>query len=261
MSTPTLTPSRSRMIFLRGLIWSLIGLIYAPLFAALHVAFHALGFGHAALIPAAALSGAVGAAFYGARQVALAGTAIGVLVASAVLLALPGTIPLWHVTLAAGAVGAALGALVRFPDHCSLKVPGKTLAGLATGGACGLLLALAEPLHPEEFHITGTLAFLVGVNGVLYVATVRWWAGLAKINRGRSCNLIEALVVSVLAAAAAGAVWAVGGPLTGAVDYGSRGILDVVHQQVPLAMVGGLLGGGVAGALLEAFGFSWVHDI
>jgi hypothetical protein len=249
------------MVFLRGLIWSLIGLIYAPLFAGLHVTFHALGFGHGALIPAAALSGAVGAAFYGARQVALAGTAIGVVIASVILFALPGIIPLWWVMLAAAVIGALLGAVVRFPDRCSLKVPGKTLAGLATGSACGIVLALAEPLHPEEFHITATLAFLVGVNGVLYVATVRWWAGLATINRGQACNLIEALVVSVLAATAAGAVWAVGGPLVGAVDFGSRAILDVVHQEVPLAMVGGLIGGGVAGALLEAFGFRWVHDI
>jgi hypothetical protein len=261
MSTSTLTPSRPRMIFLRGLIWSLIGLIYAPLFSGLHVAFHAVGFGHAALIPAAALSGAVGAAFYGARQVAIAGTAIGVVVASVVLLARPGIIPLWQVMVSAAAVGAVLGAIVRFPDRCSLKVPGKTLAGLVTGGACGLLLALAEPLHPEEFHITGTLAFLVAVNGVLYVATVRWWTGLAEINRGRACNLIESLVVAVLAATAAGAVWAVGGPLIGAVDFGSRGVLDVIHQQVPLAILGGLLGGGVAGALLEAFGFGWVNDI
>jgi hypothetical protein len=260
MSASNHISSRSRMIFLRGLIWSLIGLIYAPLFTGLQVSFDYLGLGHAASIPAAALSGAVGAAFYGARVVAIAGTAVGVVVASLVLLALPGIIPLWQVVLPAAAVGAALGGIVRFSDHCSLKVPGKTLAGLVTGAACGSLLAFAEPLHADEFHITGTLAFLVAVNGVLYVATVRWWVGISGINRGQVCNLVESLVIAVLAATTAGAIWAVAGPLLGAVDYTTRTVLGVVHQQIPPGMLGALLGGAVAGALLEAFDFRWVHD-
>lgn len=260
MSTSVLVPSHSRLVFLRGLIWSLIGLIYAPLFAGMHVIFHGQGFGHAALIPAAALAGGVGAAFYGARQVALVGTVVGVVVATTVLFVIPGIVPLWQVTLPAAAVGAALGGVVRFPDRCSVNVPGKTLAGLMTGAACGALLALAEPWHPQDFHIMGTLAFLVSVNGVLYVASVRWWMGLTRCNRGQPCNLIEALVIAALAATAAGALWAVAGPLIGAVDHTARATLDIIHQQVPLAILGGMLGGGVGGAVLEAFGFSWVHD-
>jgi len=248
------------MIFLRGLIWSLVGFIYAPLFAGLHVVFHAMGLAHWGLVPAAALSGAVGAAFYGARQVALAGTAVGVLVASTILLCVPGTIPLWQVMLPSAVTGAALGGIVRFPDRCSLKVPGKTLAGLATGTACGILLAVAEPLHPREFHIFGTLAFLTAVNGVLYVATVNWWLGLTRLNRGQPCNLIEALVIAVLAALSAAGIWSVAGPLVGAVDHVARGMLEIIHEQVPMAIAGGMLGGAVAGALLEAFGFAWVHD-
>lgn len=252
---------RQRMIFLRALIWSLIGLIYAPLFAALRVLFEGIGLGHAAYVPAAALAGAIGAAFYGARQVALAGTTVGMVVGTALFFMLPGTVPLWQVVLAAAAVGAGLGGVVRFPDRCSFSVPGKTLAGLVTGAACGGLLALAESLHPENFNIVGAVAFLVSVNGVLYVATARWWVGLVRLTPGQACNLVEALVIATLAAAAAGSLWVISGPLIGVVDGTWQALIAAMHRDIFYALAGGLFGGAVAGAMMEAFAFRWVHDI
>ena len=77
MST-TLPASRTSLVFVRGLVWAIIGLIYAPLFTALFVLFQAMGLGHWAFAPAAAIAGAVGAAFYSAREVALIGAVIGV---------------------------------------------------------------------------------------------------------------------------------------------------------------------------------------
>lgn len=253
--------SRTRLVFIRALIWGLIGLIYAPLFVALRGGFQALGLEHSAFIPAAALAGAVGAAFYGARQVALAGAVIGLVVASLLFLVLPPPIPLWQVVLAAAVVGAVLGALVRFPDRCSHNLPGKSLAGLVTGAACGALLGLAQALHPASFNIAGAVAFLVAVNGVLYVASVRWWIGLTRPRQGEACNLIEALVISVLAAAAAGSLWVVSGPLIGIVDEPFVDVIEVLLQQIPAALLGGLIGGTLAGALLQAFDFRWAHDV
>lgn len=252
---------RRRNIFLRGLIWSLIGLIYAPLFTGLRVLFQGLGWEHAAFAPAAALAGAAGAAFYGARQVALAGTALGLVVASVLFFVVPGTVGLWPVVLSAALVGALLGAIARFPDRCSFSVPGKTLAGLVTGAACGGFMALVEPMHPQHFHIIGAVAFLVSVNGVLYVATVPWWVRRTGLNRGQACNLIEALVISGLAALAAGSLWVVSGPLIGVVEEPYLDLIATMHRDIPLAVVGGMLGGAVAGALLEAFRFRWVHDV
>lgn len=252
--------SRSRLVFLRALIWGLIGLIYAPLFVALRSGFQGLGLDHGAFIPAAAIAGAVGAAFYGARQVALAGAVVGLVVASVLFLALPGPIPLWQVGLAAAALGAGIGGVVRFPDRCSINLPGKALTGLVTGAACGGVLALAQALHPESFNVAGAVAFLVAVNGVLYVATVRWWVGLTSRIRGQPCNLIEALVISVLAATAAGSLWAVSGPLIGIVDEPFLGLIEAMVQEIPAAILGGVIGGAMTGALLQAFGFRWVHD-
>jgi hypothetical protein len=249
------------MIFLRGLVWALIGLIYAPLFTGFHVLCLGAGLGHAAFIPAAALAAAVGAAFYGARQVALTGTVIGLAVAALVFAAAPGLVSLWEVALWAALTGVAFGVVVRFPDRCSLHIPGKALTGLLTGVACGTLLALVEPLHPANFHITGVVAFMVSVNGVLYVATVPWWVRVAVINRGQPCNLIEALVIAVLAAAAAGSLWVFAGPMIGVVHESYHAALDAMLGLIPSALAGGFLGGAVTGVLLEAFGFRWVHDV
>jgi hypothetical protein len=260
MSVPVV-PSRTRSIFLRGLIWSLIGLIYAPLFTGLRVLFQQVGLQHWSFAPAAALAGAVGAVFYGARQVALAGTALGLMAGTAALVALPGPVVLWKLLLAGAVVGAVVGWMVRFPDSCSYHVPGKTLAGFVTGAAAGTLLSFVEPLHPADFGIVAAVAFLVSVNGVLYVACVRWFIGVATLDRGQPCHLIQAFAVALLAGTAAGSLWVVGAPLLEATDARYAAAIDAILRQIPLAVLGGMLGGAVAGATLEAFRVSWVHDV
>lgn len=250
---------RLHLIFVRGLIWAVIGAIYAPLFAGLHVMALGLGLDHFATIPAAALAGAAGAALYGARQVALAGTLLGLMVGAVVLLG-PGYIPLWQVVLPAVLVSGLLGAMVRFPTRCSLRVPGKVLAGLAAGVLGGTLLALVEPLHPQEFHVTGILAFLVSANGILYVASARWWMAMAVQQGRRACMLTQSAVIAVLAGISAGSLWVVGGPFVGAVDPVYADLIAAIGREVPYAVLGGVLGGGVAGAMLEAFRFPWALD-
>jgi hypothetical protein len=260
MSHPQVS-ARSRLIFLRSLVWSLIGLIYAPLFVGWLIVFQAGGLGPLAFVPAAAVAGAVGAAFYGARQVALAGTVIGLVAATLIFAIAPGDLHPWQIMVPAATAGLILGFVVRFPDRCSLNVPAKTLAGLVTGAVCGGLLAAVEPLHPAKFQMMGAVAFLVSVNGVLYVSTVRWWVSLASLSRRQPCNLIEALVIALLSTMAAASLWAVSGPFIGVVDARFQGVLDAMHAVLPVALVGGLGGGAVAGALLESFRFKWVHDI
>jgi hypothetical protein len=255
------SPLRHRiaLIFLRGLIWCLIGLIYAPLFLVLLAIFRHLGSDHAAFVPAAALASATGAIFYGARQVGLFGTIIGVAVASIVLLFLPGGLGLWGAVGLGVVVGAILGWWVDFPDRCSLQVPAKAVAGLTTGALCGAFLGVAESLHPFIFPGAASLAVLVSVNGILYVATVSWWLRRPALESNRACNSIEALVVALLAGLAAGGLWLGAAPLMGLPSSNLGIALAGLESELPLATFGAGFGGALAGVLLELFGFRWVH--
>ncbi|UHD15005.1 hypothetical protein [Thiocapsa bogorovii] len=252
-----------RIALLRGIVWGLIGMIYAPLFTGLAELFQGLGFGHGTYIAAAALAGAVGAALYGAREVALIATGIGVLVGVIVLMFFDERIAVFHVVLVAGGVAGLVGLAVSFPARCSRHVPGKTMAGLATGAICGGVLALVEPFHPNPFSSFAVLAFLVSVNGVLYVSTVRWWLSLShRIHcESKPCYIIESLVMATLAGLAAGSVWMMIGPL---IDFDAglwQSASAAMHDRIPMAILGGLFGGALAGMLLEFFRFSWVHDL
>jgi hypothetical protein len=252
-----------RTALLRGIVWALIGMIYAPLFTGFVELFQGLGFGHGTYVAAAALAGAVGAALYGAREIALIATGIGVLIGVFLLMLFAEQVAVFHVVLAAAAVAGLVGLTFSFPARCSRHVPGKTMAGLATGAVCGTLLAIAEPFHPNPFSAFAVLAFLVSVNGVLYVATVRWWLLLSRRLHceSRPCYVIESMVMSVLAAVAAGSVWMMIGPLLSLESELWQGASAAMHESIATAVLGGMFGGFIAGTLLEFFRFSWVHDL
>jgi hypothetical protein len=132
------------------------------------------------------------------------------------------------------------------------------MAGLVSGLACGAVLGLVEFLHPITFNVTAIVAFLVSVNGTFYSATVAWWLGLAKVRKGATCQIVEGLVIGMVAAVVAASLWVFGGPLIGAVDAGYYALLDSILTLMPGALFGGFAAGAVTGALLEAFDFDWV---
>jgi len=257
------SPSAARLVFLRGLVWGLIGLIYAPLFLGLTAIFERLGAGPGAYAAAAALAGAAGAALYGSHELALVGTGIGAIVGVLLLTSAADLLSFTQAAAVAAALAALVGLLVSFPGQCTRRVPGKVLAGLTTGAACGALLAATLPLGPRPFSPFVMLALLVSVNGALYVTSVRWWTD--RISRlriaARPCRLIEALVLAALAGLAAGGVWLMAGPLLGDESGLVGAVAATIYDALPYAALGGILGGAVAGALLEAFGFAWVHDV
>ena len=127
-----------------------------------------------------------------------------------------------------------------------------------SGLVCGALLGLVEIFHPVNFNVTAIVAFLVSVNGTSYSATVGWWLRQAKVKGGKPCQVIEAMVIGMVATVAAGSLWVFGGPLIGAVDGGYYALLDSIMTFMPGAMFGDFVAGAVTGALLEAFDFDWV---
>ncbi len=238
-------------------------MIYAPLFTGLVELTRGTGMGSLSYILAAGLAGGAGAVLYGARELALVSTGIGAVVGVALLILLPEQTNPTDVMLIAAGLAATVGLTIGFPRRCSRHVPGKLLAGLVTGAFAGSVLAIAEPLHPAPFSIFATLAFLVSVNGVLYVATVGWWVALSRRLQleSRPCYLIESAIMAILASVAAGSVWMVIAPLL-SLDHGVWQIASLsMHQAIQQGILGGLIGGGTAGVLLETFRFSWVHDI
>ncbi|NCC27910.1 MAG: hypothetical protein EOM22_07120 [Gammaproteobacteria bacterium] len=251
------------MAILRGIVWGMIGMIYAPLFTGFAELFQGLGFGHGTYVAASALAGAVGAALYGARELALIATGIGVFVGVLLLMLLAEQIAVEYVVLVAAAVAGLVGLTVSFPARCSRHVPGKTLAGLATGAIGGGFLALVEFFHPNPFSSFAVLAFLVSVNGVLYVSTVRWWLSVSRrlYCESRPCYVIESLVMATLAGVAAGSVWMMIGPLIDIPSGLWQSASAAMHDRIPMAILGGLCGGAIAGMLLEFFRFSWVHEL
>ena len=166
---------------------------------------------------------------------------------SAVRFAVPQSVGLWSVVGLATLVGAGVGWWVDFPDRCSLQVPAKAIAGLSTGALCGGLLALVEPLHPFSFGAAVTLAFLVSANGVLYVATVPWWVGLAVRHGRRHCDIVEAGVVALLAGTVAGGLWLAAAPLMNVAETSLSLAMVSLGNDLPAALFGGCSAGRSAG--------------
>lgn len=260
---PAATPADpQRLVFLRAVIWGLIGLIYAPLFLSLSALLGYWGAGPWTYVAAAALAGGAGVLLYSGREGALLGAGVGLAVGVLSLVATTQLLGVQHAVLVAGVIAALIGLHPAFPARCDLQVPTRVVAGVASGALCGTVLAIAEPLHSEPFSAFTLLVFLVSVNGVLYVASL---GPLLVITRRVCpiqfpCRWAGALVAGPLAALAAGSIWLMAGPFLG--DQGALGqaTTEVVYRQLPVALLGGIFGGVLGGALLALFRFPWVYD-
>jgi hypothetical protein len=260
---PRSSPRSPRLILIRAVIWGIIGLVYAPLFIGLSAVLQELGLGSSAYIAAAAIAGGAGALLYGARDVALVGTGVGLIVGAALLIAAPAWGSFETSVLLAAVVAALVAASPAFPSRCGRHAPAKALAGVAAGAVGGTVLAIAEPCHPSPFSCFAVVAFLTSVNGVLYVAGAPRMVRLvaARLAHARPCNLVESAVVALLAGLSAGSIWVMAGPLLHDPAPWLVPVGEQLYAKLPYGMLGGIFGGAVAGALLQVFGFRWVHDL
>lgn len=253
--------AEKRHVLLRALIWAIVGVIYAPLFLALDDLFRLAHLGAWAFVPGAALAGGAGAMLYGARQVAIAASLIGVSTGS-ILLLIPGAgTALWQPALVGLIAGIAGGLFVNFPGVCTAHVVAKAVTGMTSGALCGAFLALVEP-HLLVFQLElGVVAFLVSVNGVLYVVTIRPWIRALSAIDGVADRWKQALVIGVVAMLTAASVWIVSKSIAGEVSSPMAMALMGLPDSLPLALMAGAVGGAITGALLEIFRFRWVLDV
>jgi hypothetical protein len=241
-------------------LWAIIGAIYAPLFVVLQ-ALLTPSLGAFAFAAAAAAAGAVGAAYYSARQAALVASLVGVVATLFVLMAFYHHVVLWHVALLCGVLGMLAGLAIEFPCRCTANVLGKSLLGGFSGAISGGILTAIALLGTGLSPVVA-VAFLVSVNGVIYVASVRRVVGATGMLPRRWCPVAEGLVIGVIAIIVGGSVWAFANSLTG---YDRAGlflqVIDHTSPRLPLAVGAGIVAGAVTGMLLELFDFDWVDDL
>lgn len=244
----------------RAMVWSLIGVIYVPLFVVLHALLVAR-LGGAAYVAAAAVAGAVGAAFYGARQLALVASLIGALSALAVLVIFDGVVPLVHLAVLASGLGLVTGLVLKFPYRCTTNVLAKVLAGALTGAFCGALLTGAATLLDVTLSMAAVVAFLVSVNGVIYVASVRQVARVTASIPPRFCGLTEGVIIAIIATIVAASVWGFAGTLMEQQDGLLAAVMRDSAVRMPALIAAGFIAGGITGALLELCDLEWIDDL
>ncbi|MBK5967455.1 MULTISPECIES: hypothetical protein [Thiorhodovibrio] len=253
--------TEKRHVLLRALIWAIVGVIYAPLFLALEDLFRMADFGPWSFVPAAALAGGAGAMLYGARQVAIAASLIGVSTGS-ILLLIPGAATaLWQPAVVGLLAGVAGGLFVTFPGVCTSHVVAKAVTGIVSGAVCGTFLALVEPHLPLVRLEFAAVAFLVSVNGVIYVSTLSPWMRTLSAVDALANRWKQALVIGVVAMVTAASVWIVSKSITGEVSTPMAMALMGLPDSLPVALMAGAAGGAITGALLEIFRFRWVLDV
>jgi hypothetical protein len=250
-------PGRVSPVVVRAAVWSLIGMIYAPLFVVLqHLLSPALS-GYATVL-AAAVAGAIGAAFYGARQLALAASLIGVLCATLLLIIVGHQAQPWLVAALAATFGLAAGAAVDFPHRCTVNMGRKFIVGGAVGALSGALLSGVGLIGGVSLPIAAAVAFLVSVTGVLYVTVLDLWRDRSGRRRPRYCSLIEGIVIAVIAIFVASSLVAFAGIFAEGSRRALTEALIASAEQLPFAFLGGMTAGAVTGGLLELFEFAWV---
>ncbi|MEA3638685.1 MAG: hypothetical protein VBE63_01920 [Lamprobacter sp.] len=250
----------TRQLLIRMLLWALIGAIYAPLFIVLEALLEPY-LGPLSFVVAATGAGAIGASYYSARQAALAASLIGVVTTLFVLIAFYEQAVFWHAALLCGVLGLATGLLIEFPSRCTANVPAKALVGALSGALSGAALSLLVVLGFDLSPVVA-VAFLVSVNGVIYVASLRTVATTAGGLPRRWCPVAEGLVIGVVAVIVGGSFWAFASLLSG---YDRPGfflqVVESTSSALPLAVAVGIAAGSVTGALLELFDFAWVDDL
>ncbi len=245
--------NRFGMALVRGVLWGMVGAVYAALFVALWQVFSFHGLGTYAFFLAATLAGAAGAAVYGSMQAAIIGTVTGIVASTAYMVTASKQVALWEVVLVAAAAGALLGGVFRLPAHFTRGAPAKALAGLGAGAFAGLVVALFKWGLPALSDIRIIAGLLVVATGIVYVSSVNWWVNSIEPRIPRF--FLNALVSAVVSAIVGGSVWILGGPVVGVVGLAHDELLQMVRALSPSAMVGGAIAGAASGALLELFGF------
>ena len=200
--------------------------------------------------PTGAVAGAVVVTFYSAMRAALAGAIAGSIVSLIYVIGAPVLPSAWSVLAVCGVSGLVAGILVsrryeRRQGAAALVAFGLLIGAVAGGGAA---LVAAVPALDYVVIITFimSLLFLVLFQPLALRYCLRFkglmphWLGVG-------------LLAATIAAVVGTGTWVLGVTRSFGVDPQLKAAVETMLAQVPLAGLGGALGGAVAGVLLEYF--------
>ncbi|MET0064744.1 MAG: hypothetical protein ABW076_00200 [Candidatus Thiodiazotropha sp.] len=248
--------TRLREASIRGAIWAFIGLLYAMLFVFL------AGFAeywHLPIAPflfAGVLAGTLGALIYSSMRLSVLMTIIIAPVSLFYFMfsAKPVNMPvlLLIVTL----LGAVIGALYGFFSLGSrvYRADAKTLAGFSAGwlAALGFLLLSGFAEHQPISLVVGLMCPITGIIYVLLVpAFIRMYDNLLPtVGDGLMAGIgVSGFVALSLFIMTSSIDTEMAGPLLPTLDW--------IHAQLGDAILGGIIGGGLAGILSGLLLTNW----
>lgn len=249
-----LTKDQFTAIVMTLFVWGFAGALFGALFAGLYQVLGVLGLsGWQPLVIAAAAAAMTTSAFYSAMPVALVGATAGVLASIGYLIVTGQEVELVAIVGLAGALGLVAGTFYAWMVKGGSRPLAETLTGLSAGVLAGGSLALVLGVMEQDTSMFVLAAGVVALVGTFFQISERW---LVKRSANWLPDFLSAPIVSGLIASLVGAsIWIVGGTTAAMLDATTQDAIGQVLEEIPPGLLGGLLGGGLTGILLELFGF------
>ena len=244
--TDPMFPHRVKEALIRGLIWAFIGLLYAMLF----IFFVALAeHWQPPVNPvflAAILAGTLGALIYSSMRLAVLMTVVISPVSIFYFILSPRPVDLTHLLLVVTVIGAIIGGLYGIFSKGSrvYRADAKTLAGFSAGWLAALSYLLIGWMI-EELTVGWVILIMCPLTGMLYVWMV---PGFIRHYDDLLPSVGDGLMVGVGVSAYVALTFFV---LVSSIDETVAGplmpALESVHELLPQSLLGGVVGGGLAG--------------
>jgi hypothetical protein len=249
-----LSRDRFTAIMTTLLVWGLAGALFGGLFIGLYQVLLVLGLNAWQPVLLASVGAAMTTvAFYSAMPVALVGATAGVLASIGYLLFSGQRVELSLITATAAVAGFVAGSFYSWMVRRNARPLAETLTGLLAGLGAGAMLSLVLILLPQPVGPLVMAAGVVALVGALFQLNEHWIVRACHgwLPDGLAAPLVAALIAAVVAAS----VWIMGGATAAALDGETKGAIDSLLNEVPSGFLGGMLGGGVTGLVLELLGF------
>lgn len=244
---------RKSDVLIYAIIWGLVGAIFGGLYIGFVNMLAPLQMGDLAVVPAAALAGAVGAAFYGSFQVAIIGTLSGSISGIAYQV-VADTLHAGEMVLVSLLAGVVAGYLYGYRHEAVSGALMRALTGLLAGTLSGsvvwLLVQAGAPLSSFP-----AAALLVPITGTFYIYGV--YRLVSRMDCRIPLPLVGSLVAGVLSVLVAGSIWTVHEAVIQGYQVPASAPTGVLR--VMGAILGGALGGLLTGGLYARLGLSWLH--